>query len=65
MLTCLHVNNRLFFVQVHNMKSDLKVIRTGVLQDSILGPLLFLLYIISSCTKISLFADDTAIECIL
>ena len=53
-------------VQVNNALSDFDVITHGVPQGSILGPLLFLLYIndiaqASSVLTFYLFADDTAI----
>ena len=53
-------------VQVNNALSDFNVITHGVPQGSILGPLLFLLYIndiaqSSSLLSFYLFADDTAI----
>ena len=56
--------NRKQFVQYNNHCSDLKEISCGVPQGSILGPLLFLLYIndicnVSQILEVILFADDT------
>ena len=53
-------------VQLNNVTSDLDLIKHGVPQGSILGPLFFLLYIndIANCSsilKFYLFADDTTI----
>ena len=54
--------NRFCFVSVSNVRSNYMPNTCGVPQDSILGPLLFTLYIndISNCTtcKPRLFADD-------
>ena len=56
--------NRKQFVQYNNHCSDLKEISCGIPQGSILGPLLFLLYIndicnVSQILEVILFADDT------
>ena len=57
--------NRTQQVVLHGHKSDSFVVRSGVPQGSVLGPLLFLLYVndlpghVSS--EISMFADDTKI----
>ena len=61
-----YLSNRKQFVEYNNSKSSLKEITCGVPQGSILGPLLFLLYVndISNVSKILhfiLFADDTNI----
>ena len=69
--TCLkwfesYLENRKQIVKYNKIKSDEMTIKSGVPQGSILGPLLFLLYIndIQNCSKIVsiiLFADDTNI----
>ena len=56
------------YVEYNNSVSKLKVITCGVSQGSILGPLLFSIYIhdIAACSSllnIVLFADDTSIFC--
>ena len=61
-----YLTNRYQFVQINNSKSNLRSINCGVPQGSVLGPLLFILYIndLANCCKIGkirIFADDTAI----
>ena len=61
-----YLENRAQYVEISNIKSSLKKISCGVPQGSVLGPLLFLLYIndLPNCSKIGkfrIFADDTAI----
>ena len=60
-----YLSNRYQYVNYNNTSSDMKLITCGVPQGSILGPLLFLLYIndiASLCNLFSiLFADDTTL----
>ena len=59
-----YLSNRMQSVEISGQVSSLKAITCGVPQGSILGPLLFILYIndivrISELMKFILFADDT------
>ena len=61
-----YLSNRQQFVNINNCKSSYKKINCGVPQVSVLGPLLFLIYIndIFNCSNhlaFILFADDTNI----
>lgn len=59
------LTNRKQYVQIDSQTSDIKQVICGVPQGSILGPLLFLLYIndLSNSTSLNLlsFADDTTV----
>ena len=61
-----YLTNRFQYTKVNDVKSDLKPVKMGVPQGSLLGPLLFLIYIndITKATnyKIRLFADDSCIS---
>ena len=61
-----YLKNRKQFVQIKNIKSQIKSPTCGVPQGSILGPLLFILYIndlanVSDVLFPILFADDTSV----
>jgi hypothetical protein len=61
-----YLSNRFQYVELNGVKSNLCKLTTGVPQGSILGPLLFLLYIndlanVSDELCFSLFADDTTV----
>ena len=62
-----YLTQRKQLVKLGNVKSDFLQIRSGVPQGSILGPILFLLYIndipsyISESSSIDLYADDSTV----
>ena len=64
-----YLSNRDQYVSINGFDSDLTTINCGVPQGSVLGPLLFLLYIndlnqaIKFC-KVHHFADDTNLLCL-
>ena len=60
----LKIKNRLQYIKYNNVHSKQLEVKCGVPQGSILGPLLFILYVndicnVSSFLKCVLFADDT------
>ncbi len=63
-----YLTNRKQLTKVNNVCSDIKPINCGVPQGSILGPLIFILYMNSlpnvlTKSETYLYADDTAIIC--
>ena len=63
-----YIENRKLFVQLNDHSSELKCVLNGVPQGSILGPLLFLIYIndipnSSNVFNFLLYADDITLCC--
>ena len=64
----IYLSNRTQYVTINNEKSEIQAIKYGVPQGSILGPLLFLIYINDLSrsiknSKIHHFADDANLLC--
>ena len=65
-----YLTNRKQYVKFNDIKSNLLQIKTGVPQGSILGPLLFIIYVndfskASTIFDFICYADDTTLFCTL
>ena len=65
-----YLENRKQYVELNAERSDIKSIKNGVPQGSILGPLLFLIYIndLPNASRVFdclMYADDTTLFCCL
>ena len=63
-----YLSNRLQYVDYQGSQSALQLISTGVPQGSVLGPLLFIIYIndlplVSNIFEMLMYADDTTLYC--
>ncbi len=58
-----YLTNRKQFVEIDGFRSDILIVNTGVPQGSILGPLLFIIYINNISKASNLFyADDMTLS---